>query len=171
MALSLGEMLFRLVMAILLGAFVGLEREIVGKEAGVRTNLLVAGGATMFTLVGLSLPFIVAQGNLGDVLARNSGFLSVIANIVIGVGFLGAGAIIHDGSRVRGLTTAASVWLVAAIGVLCGIGLIMFAAISTFGITALLIILRKVDLYGLVGKESASNKKHNRKNGNIVETR
>jgi putative Mg2+ transporter-C (MgtC) family protein len=77
----------------------------------------------------------------------------VLANIVVGVGFLGAGIIVKEGLHVRGLTTAATVWFVAAIGTLVGIGLIKFATIAAFGLTGLLYVLRKIDLYRLLGKE------------------
>ncbi|MAF80257.1 magnesium transporter MgtC [bacterium] len=153
--LTLDDMVIRLAVAIILGAIVGVEREMVGKEAGVRTDIVVAAGAAIFTMIGLSLPYTLSlsPGLAERVVVENSGYLRIIANIVVGIGFLGAGIIIHQGPRVRGLTTAASVWFVAAIGVLAGIGLIAFAVISTIGMTALLIILRKMDLYSIVGRK------------------
>lgn len=137
-------MLLRLLAAVVVGAIIGLERELIGKEAGVRTNLMVASGAAIFTMVGVTLPYIVAVGNLADVVARNSGFLTVVANVVIGVGFLGAGIILHQGQKVRGLTTAATVWVVAALGVLCGVGLIEFAFVSAIGLALILFLTRKI---------------------------
>ena len=161
--LTLDDMVIRLAVAIVLGAIVGLEREMVGKEAGVRTDIVVAAGAAIFTMIGLSLPYTLnlSAGLAERVVVENSGYLRIIANIVVGIGFLGAGIIIHQGPRVRGLTTAASVWFVAAIGVLAGIGLVAFAVISTIGMTALLIILRKMDLYSMVrvGKKKKPKKK------------
>lgn len=152
--LSLETMLWRLLVAIVLGAIVGLEREMTGKEAGIRTDIMVAGGAAIFAIIGMMLPHIISTPEtLNDVLARNSGFLAAIANVVIGVGFLGAGIIVKQGVHVRGLTTAATVWYVAAIGVLCGIGLLSFAAIAAIGTAILLLILRKVDLYRFLGRE------------------
>lgn len=147
-------MLIRLGVAVLLGAIIGLERELVGKEAGIRTCIMVAAGAAIFSIISLTLPFIVSLSSehLADVIARNSGFLAVIANIVVGIGFLGAGIIVKQESHVRGLTTAAIVWFVAAVGVLCGIGLLKFAAIAALGLTLLLVILRKLNLGALGDK-------------------
>ncbi|KKW47555.1 MAG: MgtC/SapB transporter [Parcubacteria group bacterium GW2011_GWA1_59_11] len=131
--------------AIVLGALMGLEREMVGKEAGIRTSIMVAGGAAIFSLIALNLPYIITAetGEVAEVLARNSGFLTVIANIVVGIGFLGAGIIIKTEERVHGLTTAAVIWAVAAVGTLAGIGLLEFAAASAIIFSGLLYILRK----------------------------
>ena len=145
-------MAVRFVVALVLGALLGLERELVGKEsAGIRTTMLVTSGAAIFTMVGLVLPYIVTAGgagNLADVLAHNSGFLSVIANIVVGVGFLGAGLIIKTDNHPHGVTTAALIWMAAAIGVLAGTGLLAFGAAATIVIALLLYILRKTNLSG-----------------------
>lgn len=144
--LDFQQMLIRLLIAVALGSVIGLERELVGKEAGIRTSMLVSAGAAVFSIIGLQLPYIIAQGNVADILARNSGFLTVIANIVIGVGFLGAGIILKTERRVHGLTTAAVIWVAAAIGVLAGIGLIKFAVVSTLILSGLLYFLRKISL-------------------------
>lgn len=152
-------MLLRLGLAILLGLIVGLEREIAGKEAGLRTDMMVAAGSAIFAIVGVTLPYLVAVSpeNLPDVIARNSGFLTVIANVVVGVGFLGAGIIVKHGVHVRGLTTAATIWFVSAIGILCGIGLTNFAIISAIGITVILELLRRSNLHGFSGKGGESD--------------
>ncbi len=142
-------MFTRFAIALALGALLGLERELVGKEsAGIRTVMLVAGGAAIFTMTGLALPYIVSAqtGNLTDVVARNSGFLTMIANIVVGIGFLGSGIIIKDGAQPHGVTTAALVWTAAAIGILAGVGLIKFAVTATVLIALLLYLLRKLNL-------------------------
>ena len=138
----------RFMIAIVLGAVLGIERELVGKEAGVRTETLVAAGACVFAMIGLALPYIVSAqtGNLADVIARNSGFLQVIANIVIGIGFLGTGLIIKTGGHAHGVTTAAIIWATAAIGVLVGIGLIEFATVAALFIALLLYVLRKLNV-------------------------
>ena len=84
--LTFEQMMLRFIAALILGAILGIERELVGKgEAGVRTEMLVAGGAAMFAMVGLMLPYIVSAntGNLTDVIARNSGFLTVIAVSIV----------------------------------------------------------------------------------------
>ena len=101
----------RLLVACLLGGAVGLEREINHKAAGVRTNLLICMGAAFFTLLSAVLA--------GD---ANPDKGRVASNIVQGVGFLGAGLILHTRSRVSGLTSAASVFVVASIGMACGAG-------------------------------------------------
>ena len=155
--LTLEEMLIRLGVAIVLGAIVGGEREVVGKEAGIRTDIVVSAGAALFAMASIMVPYLITPDEATALqVIINSSSLHIISNVVVGVGFLGAGIIIHQGSRVHGLTTAASVWFVAAIGVLAGIGLITFAAISTVGLTALLVILRKIDLYGMVGETKKS---------------
>jgi putative Mg2+ transporter-C (MgtC) family protein len=147
--LTFEQMMLRFIAALILGAILGIERELVGKgEAGVRTEMLVAGGAAMFAMIGITLPYIVSAGtgNLTDVIARNSGFLTVIANVVVGIGFLGAGIIVKSGERPRGLTTAALVWATAALGVLIGIGLIPFAMTAAVLIALLLYLLRKTNI-------------------------
>ena len=152
--LSLETMFLRFLIAAVCGGIIGLERELSGKEAGIRTNITVASGAALFTMVGLSLPYLVAltPENLADTISHNSGFLGVIANIVVGVGFLGAGIIVKQGMNVRGLTTAATVWFVAAVGVLAGIGLAKFSLITAISLTVILWSLRHFDLYRFIGK-------------------
>ena len=141
--LEFSQMVLRLVIALALGAIIGLERELVGKEAGTRTAMLVAGGSCLFTLVSFILPdlFGVNQSEAGVLSDR------VISNIVVGIGFLGAGIILKTGERVHGLTTAAVVWATAAIGVLVGLGLIKFAFVSALLISGPLYLLRKIKFY------------------------
>jgi putative Mg2+ transporter-C (MgtC) family protein len=109
----------RLLMACLLGALVGVQREIKRKAAGVRTNLLICMGSAFFTLLSAVLA--------GD---ANPDKGRVASNIVQGIGFLGAGLILHNRSRVSGLTSAASVFVVASIGMACGAGLYAAAAVA-----------------------------------------
>jgi putative Mg2+ transporter-C (MgtC) family protein len=106
-------------MACLLGALVGLQREFKRKAAGVRTNLLICMGSAFFTLLSAVLA--------GD---ANPDKGRVASNIVQGIGFLGAGLILHNRSRVSGLTSAASVFVVASIGMACGAGLYAAAAVA-----------------------------------------
>jgi len=145
--LELSEMVIRFVIAAGLGAFIGFERELVGKEAGIRTAMLVAGGASIFAMIGISIPYFaqVAPEQLQNTLPDR-----VISNIVVGIGFLGAGIIIKTGEHVRGLTTAAIVWFTAAIGALVGLGLLQFALAAAVIMTGTLLILRKIDLYRLI---------------------
>ena len=109
----------RLMVACLLGALVGVEREVNKKAAGVRTNLLISLGAAFFTILS---PVLAGEGG------SNRG--QVASNIVQGIGFLGAGLIIHNRSRISGLTSAASVWVVASIGMACGAGLYAAAVVA-----------------------------------------
>jgi putative Mg2+ transporter-C (MgtC) family protein len=157
--LSFEQMMIRFFVALALGALIGLERELVGKEAGIRTTMLVSGGAAIFSLIAITLPYVVALSpeNLPDVIARNSGFLAVIANIVVGIGFLGAGIILKSEGHVHGLTTAAVVWVAAAIGTLAGLGLTKFALVSSIIITGLLYFLRKIGLYEHVRPAESSH--------------
>lgn len=114
------EVVFRVVIGALLGALVGLEREMRGQVAGFRTHTLVAMGSTLFTLVSLYgfEPFFEDAGGQPYTFDPSR----VAAQIVVGIGFLGAGAIMRHGSSVKGLTTAASLWVVAAMGLAVGAG-------------------------------------------------
>ncbi|MFA5240110.1 MAG: MgtC/SapB family protein [Phycisphaerae bacterium] len=119
--------LISLILAVVLGAAVGLEREIKGKPAGLRTNVLICLGAAVFTIISK------AMASDQDSVTR------IAAQIVTGVGFLGAGAIIRDRGGIYGLTTAAIIWMVASIGMACGAKLYSLAIITTvIAIVALL---------------------------------
>jgi putative Mg2+ transporter-C (MgtC) family protein len=123
--LSDWELAGRLAVAAGLGAAVGLERELRDREAGVRTHLAVALGSALFTVVSAyGFQEFVEAGSLFDP-------TRIAAQIVTGIGFLGAGAIIRSGLSVRGLTTAASLWIVAAIGMAAGAGYYAPALIGT----------------------------------------
>ncbi|MEK7174449.1 MAG: MgtC/SapB family protein [Patescibacteria group bacterium] len=150
--MDFSQMFLHLVVALFLGALMGLERELAGKEAGIRTAMMVSGGAAIFSIIALQLPYIVgvSGANVEEILARNSGFLTVVANIVVGVGFLGAGIIIKTEERVHGLTTAAVIWSVAAVGTLAGVGLLPFAFAAAITLSALLWFFRHIDIAGIV---------------------
>jgi putative Mg2+ transporter-C (MgtC) family protein len=122
------EVLLRVVLAGVLGGAIGAERELREREAGLRTHMLVAVGAALFT--------IVSAYAWGDFSFSQRGGITfdptrIAAQIVTGIGFLGAGAIIRQGLSVRGLTTAASLWVVAAIGMASGAGYYSAAVITT----------------------------------------
>lgn len=140
--ISFEQEILRLIIAMALGAIIGLERETIGKDAGIRTTMLVAGGASLFTIISILLP------NTLGVDTSKVAVLSdrVIANVVVGIGFLGGGIILKSGEHVKGLTTAALVWTTAAIGIAVGLGLIKFAIASTVIITIPLWIMRKINL-------------------------
>jgi putative Mg2+ transporter-C (MgtC) family protein len=147
------QMFSRFLIALVLGALIGLEREKIGKEAGIRTLMIISAGATLFTLAGLSLPYIISGGNTSEILARNSGFIAIIANIVVGIGFLGGGIIIKNEEHIRGMTTASIIWLTAAIGILVGIGLIKLAVFSSLTITVILYLTRKLGVIEKIKQE------------------
>ncbi|HEY5660097.1 MAG TPA: MgtC/SapB family protein, partial [Gaiellaceae bacterium] len=119
-SLTSGEALLRLALAGALGGLIGLERELREREAGLRTHLLVAVGSALFTIVSA----------YGFVTIRTDP-TRIAAQIVTGIGFLGAGAIIRQGSSIRGLTTAATLWVVAAVGLAAGAGYYSAALITT----------------------------------------
>jgi putative Mg2+ transporter-C (MgtC) family protein len=122
---STGVLLVRLLVAVVAGGAVGVEREMTGQPAGRRTHALVSLGAALFT--GVSL--LYSQGDQ----------LRTIAALATGIGFLGAGAIVRSGATVQGLTTAASLWVTAAVGLAAGSGLYLLVAAS---VVLMLIVLR-----------------------------
>jgi putative Mg2+ transporter-C (MgtC) family protein len=127
------ELIRRLVTAALLGAALGFERELRQKDAGLRTNILIAVGSALFTLMSIEL-----SGPSGDP-AR------IAAQIVTGIGFLGAGAIMRTDSGIQGLTTAATVWVNAAVGVAAGGGKYHLAFIATGLTLAALLVLQPIE--------------------------
>jgi len=118
------SILCRLLLAALLGGLIGFERETGGKPAGMRTHALVCLGSALFMIISVSSPEFASGTRTVDP-GR------IAAGVVTGVGFLGAGTILRAGGSVRGLTTAASVWTVAAIGLAVGVGYYMTAAVAT----------------------------------------
>lgn len=129
------EMLLRVATGVGLGTVIGFERQFRARMAGLRTNALVAVGATLFVLLS-------AHG-FGDVTgAGTADPTRVAAQIVSGIGFLGAGVIIRDGLNVRGLNTAATLWCAAAVGSLAGAGLYVIAATGTAVIVGVNVGLR-----------------------------
>ncbi|MEE9366319.1 MAG: MgtC/SapB family protein [Dehalococcoidales bacterium] len=125
------EMVLRLLLAAALGAIIGYQRERAGKQAGLRTHILISVGAALISLLS-----IYGFGAASDP-AR------VAAGVVVGVGFLGAGVILHrQGGIVAGLTTAATIWVVAGIGLAAGTGLYIIAAVATALVLGVLIMPR-----------------------------
>jgi putative Mg2+ transporter-C (MgtC) family protein len=136
--LSLGDVFLRLGAAVVAGAIIGLDRELRGKPAGLRTVALVALGSAVFVLSALSLSSSTSLNSVAP----------VIQGIVTGVGFLGAGAIVRGQTEemIRGLTTAASVWLAASIGVACGLAhWPLVAAAVAFGL--LILVFEPIDAW------------------------
>ena len=139
------EMIVRLVLALILGAFIGLDRRSRSKPAGLRTMSLVSLGAATFTLVGVSamqqLAFAEQSAGLETMVRLDTS--RVIAGIVGGIGFLGAGAIIQSRGKIQGMTTASGIWMTAAIGVSVGLGLYVLAFAATFLAYVVLVLLRR----------------------------
>ena len=119
-----GDLLLRILVAAVLGAAIGIEREMHDHPAGTRTHLLVALGSALFTVLSAH----GFGGGTGDPTTVDP--TRIAAQIVTGIGFLGAGAIIHYGTSVRGLTTAASLWATAAVGLATGAGQYVLAAVT-----------------------------------------
>jgi len=130
------EALARLLLAVALGGVIGFERESVDKPAGFRTNILVCVGAALFALLSTAGFF-----GTGADPAR------VASNIVVGIGFLGAGTIFRTGGGVQGLTTAATLWTVAAIGTACGIGYYAGALGATTIVIVVLTLMKSVERF------------------------
>lgn len=121
------EKLIKLGMAVLIGGIIGVEREFQDKAAGFRTIILITVGSTLFTIFSLEM---------------DPGFTQtrIAANIVTGIGFLGAGAIIREGGRIAGMTTAATIWLSAALGMGIGAGELLFVSIATLVVLIVLLV-------------------------------
>lgn len=134
----LSSFVTKLIAASILGGIIGVERDIHGRAAGLRTNLLVSLGAAVFVLISVKLP----QSSAGTYQA-DPGRLA--AQIITGIGFLGAGAIIKSGLTIRGLTTAASLWVTAAIGMCVGAGYYEIALLATFLALFSLVFLNRLE--------------------------
>ena len=127
------DIVLRILAALILGGIIGLERQYHDKPAGFATNTLICAGSALFTLLSISSAF-----NYGGDPAR------IAAQIVAGVGFLGAGSILREGNKISGLTTAAGIWLVAAVGMAAGYGEILMASIATLFVLILQLFIRKL---------------------------
>ncbi len=139
MFLFVPEDLIKLLLAILVGGVIGIEREVHSKAAGLRTITLICFGATLFTL--LSSRFGEAD--------------RVAANIVTGIGFLGAGAILFAEGKVKGLTTASSIWVAAALGMAIGLGQYLLAGVGTVLVVIILAFFARLDrLVDRFGRET-----------------
>ncbi len=139
--ISYGEIAVRLGLAVLLGGLVGFERERQNRPAGLRTHILVCVGSALIMLVSV-------YGFRGDLAVIGSGVdpSRIAAQVVTGVGFLGAGTILRHGNTITGLTTAASIWVVSAIGLAVGIGFYVGAALATAMVLGSLVFLRSMEV-------------------------
>ena len=138
------EFLIRLSIAVILGFALGLERELTNKYAGLRTHILVCLGACVFTLLSIyGFPTFADGDNvIVDQATGVRDTARIAAQIVTGIGFIGAGTVLRNGPMVFGLTTAATLWIAASIGMACGAGLYDVAIISTVLSVAVLTIIR-----------------------------
>lgn len=138
--MSILEIILKLIMAVALGGLIGIEREASQKPAGFRTNVLVCIGSA--TMMSLAVALVQGSNATPDTLIR------MAAGVVTGIGFLGAGTIIHARGMVIGLTTATTIWVVAGLGLVIGAGYYIPALILTALIIATLIAFRKIeDIY------------------------
>lgn len=142
--------LLRLVLAVLCGAVIGMQRERAGKSAGLRTHILVAAGTALFIVVALD---VLGYGVLDN--PREADALSrVIQGLATGIGFLGAGAILklEKEQNIRGLTTAAGIWMTAAIGVTVGLGRFGLAVAATILTWVVLSLLRQLERWAAISE-------------------
>ena len=146
------DILVRILFSIILGSVIGLERELTNKSAGLRTQIMVCLGSCLFTILSIyGFSTAVTLYPLGDP-------SRVAAQIITGIGFIGAGTVLRQGLTVTGLTTASTLWIVAAIGMACGCGKISVAVVSTILAVAILVLIRIFEL-----KIMPRNMKHMRK--------
>ncbi len=138
------EIILRLVLAVAAGGLIGLEREIHGRAAGFRTQILVCLGSTLIMLIS-----IYGFEMSGIITTRDPARLA--AQVVSGIGFLGAGTILREGTSIKGLTTAASLWVVAGIGLAIGAGFYLGAVVAT--ILAVLTLVNRLEKYLLPHEE------------------
>lgn len=136
------DTVIRLGLASLLGGIIGMDREASGKPAGFRTNILICVGAALLTELSIDIAarWVEIHGTVADP-AR------IAAQIVSGIGFLGAGTILQSRHGVRGLTTAATIWVVAAIGMAVGGGAYFLAIVATVGVAVTLVLLARVEAW------------------------
>lgn len=138
------EFIIRISIALGLGFLLGLEREVTNKTAGLRTHILVCLGACVFTIISI-YGFPTFAGGDNVVVENSTGIRDtgrVAAQVVSGIGFIGAGAVLRNGPMIIGLTTAATLWLSAAIGMTCGVGMYGLATLATISSVAVLTIIR-----------------------------
>lgn len=145
--ITTAQAIFKLTFSLVLGSIVGYERKRKGQPAGLRTFALICMGATMAMLVSI----YVCQAYVG---LKNGDPGRIAAQVITGVGFLGAGAIIQMKGSVRGLTTAAGIWMISTIGLAVGVGLYMLSVAATVLILVILVTLEGVERRHAMGSDS-----------------
>ena len=161
MEMSFWNMVLRLLLALVLGAVIGWERRSKGKVAGLRTMMLVSLGAGAFTLTGIGAmeSIYAAEQAHGIQSTLRLDTSRVIAGIVGGIGFIGAGTIIQARGQVHGVTTASCIWVAASVGVACGLGLYELAlVVCVFAVIAL-------EIYRWSGQHGSGSKEHDGHDG------
>ncbi|MGP4845975.1 MgtC/SapB family protein [Marinobacter sp. 1Y8] len=146
------EMFIRLSVAAGLALLLGLERELRGKAAGLRSHMLVSLGASAFIMMGMHILFATAEG---DPSARIDP-TRIVEGVIGGIGFLGAGSIIQSRGNIQGITTGASIWTAGAIGVACGIGNIALACMVTLLALVIMVVLGRFEHEVINGKSGKS---------------
>jgi len=144
--LDLRELVFRVFLACMVGGFIGYERKSKGKPAGMSTNLLVCGGAAIVAITQQQIYYsaIDLASSSGGVVKSDP--TRLIAPVVSGLGFLGAGVIMRGQDKVKGLTTAATLWLAAVLGISIGSGYYHFAISATFMVILCLFLVRTIEV-------------------------
>lgn len=133
-----GDIILKLIIAVILGSLIGVERVLVHKEAGIKTHALVSMGAALFMMISESM---------AEKYINLSGFnpIMMASNVIVGIGFLGAGMIMFRDSRTRGLTTASGLWVTAGIGMASGFGLFDIAIIATVLVLFIFIVMNIIE--------------------------
>ena len=133
-----GDIILKLIIAVVLGSLIGVERVLVHKEAGIKTHALVSMGAAVFVMISESI---------GVRYIDMPGFnpIMMASNVVIGIGFLGAGMIMFRDSRTRGLTTAGGLWVTAGIGMASGFGLFNIAIVATVLVLFIFVVMNIIE--------------------------
>lgn len=135
------DMFIRLLAAAGLALILGLERELRGKAAGLRSHMLVSLGASAFIIMGMHILFATAEG---DPSARVDP-TRIVEGVIGGIGFLGAGSIIQSRGSVQGITTGASIWMAGAVGVACGLGIFALAGMVTLMALIIMAVLGRFE--------------------------
>jgi len=135
-----------ILLSVLLCGMIGLEREKKGRSAGLRTHLLVGVGSCIVMIISIyGFPMVFTQNGDGATVVTTRDVARLAAGCIAGVGFLGAGAIIHNNGGIKGLTTASTIWLVMAIGLACGSMNFILAIGSTLAVMIILVAFRKIE--------------------------
>jgi len=135
------SIVIKIFFAALFGSIIGLERRFIGKEAGMKTFALVSLGSALFTILAHEAInyFYLPQLNLQYDAGR------ILSYIVVGVGFLGSGIILHQGLHIQGLTTAAGVWVTSAVGIACALGLYLIAAFTVLFVLIIFMVIKRLE--------------------------